>query len=461
MRFFFLQALLQTLCLASIAQNPFTIYGTIEGKGMPNGSDVLIRSFYVDELVTVATAKTNDNGFQANLSPNHRNGLYVVEVGGIGPFEFLVGPSDDGLKLALNTSYGSVRFIDDSFENRAYQALLKELALKEHLTDSVGRLRGNVSRVDKQYYTKKNEYRKEVALLLQQHHLRLDKLKDSYSNSYTANVLLPLLRGQTRFDSEALSKEFDNHHSFYHHTFFDGFDLNDDRLLNHPVFTQQVQVFLREFSGEFTEDHINSVDRIFGKCENEKVRSFLFDLMTRHYWMSGDRDVSKYIVSNYSDGCGDDLDELVTKDGVFYPPLKTGDAVPSFSWNENGQVVLGSDYFKKNRLTLLVFWRSDCDHCEKELPLISSSSKNYYDKGLGVTAISMDRDKSSWQNSEMDLPEDWQNLFQKDLISKDRLSNMLSVFSTPSIVLVDQNGRFLAANVYRERLDKFLAGYLR
>ena len=49
----------------------------------------------------------------------------------------------------------------------------------------------------------------------------------------------------------------------------------------------------------------------------------------------------------------------------------------------------------KKKVLMLSFWASYCEPCKREMPFLSTLYKEYGDKGLFVTSISIDKDEAA------------------------------------------------------------------
>ena len=106
---------------------------------------------------------------------------------------------------------------------------------------------------------------------------------------------------------------------------------------------------------------------------------------------------------------------------------------------------------KKNKFTLLDFWFSTCMPCIKQFP----SFKNTYDlnksKGFEIIGISVDRNKSTWQESIHKHDLNWLQYLDSYKI----ITQKLNISSFPTNYLLDNNGKIIKKNISPEDLATF------
>jgi thiol-disulfide isomerase/thioredoxin len=121
------------------------------------------------------------------------------------------------------------------------------------------------------------------------------------------------------------------------------------------------------------------------------------------------------------------------------------------------QTGLLSNTTKNNRLTLLIFWESDCPHCRKAMPEFIRLYKQYRAKGLEVFAASLDNDKSKWK-----LFIDYYHLGWVNIVLPEKSPVHADYFIqyTPTAVLIDNAGKIVRRFISVEDLDKGIAAVL-
>jgi cytochrome c-type biogenesis protein len=119
--------------------------------------------------------------------------------------------------------------------------------------------------------------------------------------------------------------------------------------------------------------------------------------------------ITLLVLSFFYISCSKDKDTKVNKiqeqktsdvksSGLYYPIVNINDSKEKyqfvdFSWTENGEVKKLSDY--KGKVILLNFWATWCPPCKKELPDLSSISKDLSTRDFKIIGISVDENPAA------------------------------------------------------------------
>ena len=130
--------------------------------------------------------------------------------------------------------------------------------------------------------------------------------------------------------------------------------------------------------------------------------------------------------------------------------------LPDFSLPDmNGKETTIMTIVKKNEITILDFWASWCGPCRAEMPSVVSLYDAYKDKGLGIVGISLDEDKADWQEAVEKMNMTWPQL--SDLQGwNNKAARMFDVNGIPFTMVVDKEGRLLAAGLRGSDLHHFV-----
>ncbi len=112
----------------------------------------------------------------------------------------------------------------------------------------------------------------------------------------------------------------------------------------------------------------------------------------------------------------------------------------------------GKDY------QLLVFYASDCGHCEE----LFSALKEWYDipqneVWFSITTIALDDVRETWEKSHNTKNVPWIDLYAPEGVNSEAASDYY-VLSTPSLFVIDKEGELAALPGSVDELDKFLNG---
>ena len=107
---------------------------------------------------------------------------------------------------------------------------------------------------------------------------------------------------------------------------------------------------------------------------------------------------------------------------------------------------------------LLVFYASDCGHCEE----LFSKLKKWYDvpeneAWFSITTIALDDVRETWEKSHNTKSVPWTDMYAPEGVNSEAASNYY-VLSTPSLFVVDKKGDLVAFPGSVHELDTFLNG---
>jgi thioredoxin-related protein len=115
---------------------------------------------------------------------------------------------------------------------------------------------------------------------------------------------------------------------------------------------------------------------------------------------------------------------------------------------------------KQNELTLMLFWKSSCNHCEEFKPVLKKLYDQYHAKGLEVYAVSIDKTKEDWEAYVKAHPQPWKDTF----LSYDKrreFNQFFPVPSTPTLISLDKNGKVISRLIVRGKIEEYLKDYFK
>lgn len=114
----------------------------------------------------------------------------------------------------------------------------------------------------------------------------------------------------------------------------------------------------------------------------------------------------------------------------------------------------------RGKVVLIDFWASWCGPCRKEMPNVIRSYNKYKNKGFEIYGVSLDKDKDAWLGAIEKDGLTWPQV--SDLKFWDsEAAQIYAVQSIPFTVLIDKEGKIIAANLRGADLDKKLAEVLK
>ncbi|HRG36691.1 MAG TPA: TlpA disulfide reductase family protein, partial [Chitinophagales bacterium] len=138
-------------------------------------------------------------------------------------------------------------------------------------------------------------------------------------------------------------------------------------------------------------------------------------------------------------------------------PTLIGKIAPNFIVQDtSGKNQIFHDFISKNKYTVLVFWNSDCGHCQKEIPLLkqiyTDSLKQF---GLDVFSVSTEQTDSSFRAfAAKNCSTDW--ITCADMRGVSAFRKEYDVIATPKVFIIDRNYKIVAKNIPVEKLYDFI-----
>ncbi len=199
---------------------------------------------------------------------------------------------------------------------------------------------------------------------------------------------------------------------------------------------------------------------ILGKAEaNSAVREFTLEYLIDTFHKKGVEELADYVVDNYVEGCGKPLSERTVEKIENLKRLRVGQIAPEIvSKDTDGKTIALSTLIGKDVL-MVYFWASWCEGCEAENPNIVRLYNKFKDRGLDIYAIALDKDKTEWLKAIKKHQFTWTNV--SDLREwKSKAVEAYNVNKTPTIYLLNKEGRIMAKNLRGRELETKVEGLL-
>lgn len=428
--------ILSITVFTACAQNEKSLKITI--KGYANASIYLL-DYFGDNHTVTDTAHTNTNGTAVfKFKKNYPVGMYKVVVNRDSYIDLIYNKEN----IEIETSYFA---IDDSLkiikshENKLYYSYLETDLLLRHKLELIEPIVLNYPRDDKFYLTALDKYDK-----LQDQRNR--QIQDSI-DKYPQTIFAHLAKSQIKPKVSALLDNQSRANFILTH-YFDNIDFSDKVLMRTFVLNNSVIEYLglysnRQFSKEQQEKaFIDACNQILPRAMAdddvfEYVLKYLIDGFERYEF----NDALKYLAENYSiENCDDgDRKSSLQKRLESFDKFAIGKQVPNIKFNDiNGKDISLSG---EKDYTLVVFWATWCPHCTE---MITELYKYYKENNtFDVIAISLDKEKASWEDYIRKNNLDWINASQlKGWDSP--IVDEYAIYATPTMFLIDKDNNILA-----------------
>ena len=264
-------------------------------------------------------------------------------------------------------------------------------------------------------------------------------------------------------------KRAENYNYFIHH-YWDNTDFSDPALVKSPVVLPRVFEFL-DMIYQHPDSLSNAIDIIMNKATaNEESFKILLSEITDKYANSkvmGFESVYVHMIDNYfsqgkADWAGVEMLKKMKERADAMRPTLIGKKAPNMNLyltdNQLTNFYKATDPFD---YTILVFWNSECSHCQKEIPELhqvwKDSLQQQYNVGvLGIsTEIELEHIKKFIDNNK--LGDDFINTYDPTGISGFR--NLYDINSTPVVILLNKNKEIIAKKIAVKDLTYMISTY--
>ena len=110
----------------------------------------------------------------------------------------------------------------------------------------------------------------------------------------------------------------------------------------------------------------------------------------------------------------------------------------------------------KGKVVLLDFWASWCGPCRKENPNVVKLYQKYAEKGFTVMSVSLDKEKTPWQEAIKRDNLMWSNHVSDLKGWSNEAAQLYKVSGIPFTVLIDKEGKIIQKNLRGEDLESAL-----
>ena len=114
-----------------------------------------------------------------------------------------------------------------------------------------------------------------------------------------------------------------------------------------------------------------------------------------------------------------------------------------------------NDAAYKNKVVLVHYWSSDVDLCKVEIPQLRDLAAKYANNGFAVLSISLDRDPATLRSYLASTRIPGKLIYEPGGISS-RLATEMGIYTVPTMLLVDKQGRVINRDIHAAELDSEL-----
>lgn len=305
---------------------------------------------------------------------------------------------------------------------------------------------------------------KEELLLLQQKLNALSrKMAAENKGTFTGDIVADLVYQPMREDYPIEKTDGLNDSLFYAKFGISKLPYYETAALCHNLFIRSLERYFKHFHNEKNEaSDIEFMDGVMLRSGgNEEVDAFLFKYLLDKMLGYKNESGLSHLLSHYAQDCAEShanqsqTDMLVKALNEVAP----GKKVHSLSLPDiQGKGISLHEVCKKNDMTLMLFWKSSCNHCEEFKPILRKLYDQYHQKGLEVYAVSIDKEKVEWENYVKAHPQPWKDTFLA-YDKRKEFNQYFPVPSTPTLIALDKEGKVITRLIVRGKIEDYLKDY--
>jgi peroxiredoxin len=294
--------------------------------------------------------------------------------------------------------------------------------------------------------SKTEALRQEIDALQDRLFMNVKKSMELYPNALAPKLLYSYqIPNYQRFLDNPDNLPYTDEMEFYRYHFFDYIDFSDPRMLNTRVIYVAVSDYMKNFgSPASTSGYRAIIDEVMRLAKaNPEVYHYCLYLFINNFDNTIWEDVFAYTVDTYVPQLNEnylqkekDILDYYRKKAIAIKKLKPGKEAPNFVLSDtSGQEI--NMHKVKAKAKMLVFYSSDCPHCEEAMPQLIEIYKQYKDMGVEFIGIAIDDEREVWLK---DLQRN-----QIPWISVSDLQGMMSplietynIWMTPTMIILDK-----------------------
>lgn len=439
---------------------------SITVKGMENQIGILA-NYYADKRMIKDTLKFDANGVATiKGKKNIAAGVYLVAFPSFRYNSFDVIIKETNFSIVTDTSnFITKSVIKNSVENKQLfedMNYMYPLGLK---TDSLQKIAAKLKKTDSAYVVNQR--------LMEDVSKQITEHRKTIAKKYPTTLYSKLIKVMQDIDvpegpKNAKGSLIDTFYAFHYvqQHYFDNVDFADSGLVRSPVLHGKIMKYFEQYVFPNPDSITKYVDIVIGKAKANRemyqlVLNELFSKYARSEIMGYDAIyvymAEKYYLSGeapWAEAKG--LMELRDRVEAVKPTL-IGKIAPNFTAQDSlGRNHTFYDFIPKNKYTLLVFWNSDCGHCQHEIPILKQL---YIDSlkqlGVGLYTSSTEQTDSSFRAfAAKNCHADW--ITCADMRGMSAFRKEYDLIVTPKMFLITPDFKIIAKNIPLESLVDFI-----
>ncbi len=261
-----------------------------------------------------------------------------------------------------------------------------------------------------------------------------------------------LLKAYLKPDWEAYKKlpnaqPYKKRSDFLRAHFFDNIDFADTTLLYSEIFYVSCTDYLTDYVAVPSDSNfIQAVDFIMRRpAENSPIYIYILNLLVNTFSDTEWEGTFVHLVDTYLEKNTCDQtphNKTMSERAAVIKKLKAGNPAPEIVMND-AEGKPRSLFELKSKVVLLIFWSSECPHCEEVMAQICQLYDLYKASGLEIYGVSADTDKAKWAAAIRKNKMTWINVCDLLGFQSPTIENY-NAYSTPTFFVLDAQKTIVA-----------------
>ena len=375
-------------------------------------------------------------------------GMYVVRFNDSIYTELIINNEDIDIEADVNNILMTMQ-VKRSVENAI---LFSYWQYAIYIKDSINKLNFKRQKVLKKNRGYENEQSQNLSLRIYKMNNKLyeyiEKQHELYPKALAPKLLLAYqLPSYQRYLEEKGNRPYADEREFYRIHFFDNIDFSDARLLNTKIIYVSISDYLKNFgTPASTANYKAIIDKVMTLASaNEQVYHYCLDLFIRNFDNTIWEDVFVYLIDKYyRNSYVENPSEAVYyfKKAEAIKKLKPGKKFPDFILPDTSGVLV--DLYKiKAKAKIVLFYASDCPHCEEAMPSLKEIYSAYKNLGLEMIGVAVDDDAKLWKNHIRSDSLPWISVSDLKGMASPVVSRY-NIWMTPTIFILDKKNTIVS-----------------
>lgn len=448
-----------------------------------------------DQQYIVDTCKKIKNGLvEFKGKRNLDKGVYtLVSQGKAIYFDFFINESQ---KFTLTTDNNDMVNSLKSPENKENENFFAYIKFITNKNQEFGKIR------DQAKGKSKADSAKYVSEKFKALNEEVKKFDADFMNKVKGTFVYDVLNLKTEKDAPSVPKASNGRpdsvyqYYYYKNHYFDGVNFADDRIIRTPFFDDRLKKYFDQVIIQNPDTVIAEVDKILARCTKD---SLIYNTLVVYFTYKYEQSkimgfdkvfvhlADKYIINGASKKLGyspetitkikervDILRNLLLDAKVaelYMIDTTYGKQVMKMGFDTCKSSKSVTDLYYKNvekltpmfrtlyqvnaKYTVLVFWASDCGHCQTEIPKLNENLKTLKGKiDFKVFAVQTKDEFEAWRKFIIEKKLDFINVF--DPVHLNNLKERFDIYSTPVIYILDKDKKIKAKRLSADQVIEML-----